>query len=38
MSESKKRNQYACDKEKYDHVHVQLPKGKKARYQEHAAR
>lgn len=26
----KKRNQYAYDKKTYDHIHLQVPKGKKA--------
>ena len=38
MSEPKKRNQYDFDKKKYDHVHLQLPKGRKAELQEHAQR
>lgn len=37
MEEKKKRNQYEFDKKKYDHVHVQLPKGRKAELQDHAA-
>jgi hypothetical protein len=32
----KKRNQYAFDKEKYDHMHLQLPKGQKSVIQSHA--
>jgi predicted HicB family RNase H-like nuclease len=32
----KKRNQYAFDKTKYDHVHLQLQKGRKAEVQERA--
>ena len=38
MDEPKKRNQYAYDKEQYDHVHLQLPKGKKGLYQRYATR
>lgn len=30
MSEIKKRNQYEYDKRAYDHIHLQVPKGKKA--------
>ena len=29
MNEKKKRNQYKFDKEKYDHIHLQTPKGKR---------
>lgn len=36
MSEQKKRNQYAFDKEKYDHAHIQFPKGKKDKIKAHA--
>ena len=34
MAEPKKRNQYEFDKRKYDHVHLQVPKGKKEEIQE----
>lgn len=37
MEDKKKRNQYQFDKNKYDHVHLQLPKGRKADLQDHAA-
>lgn len=36
MQESKKRNQYAYDKKAYDHLHIQIPKGKKDEYKTHA--
>jgi tRNA U54 and U55 pseudouridine synthase Pus10 len=36
MPEQKKRNQYEFDKKKYDHVHLQLTKGKKSELQAHA--
>ena len=36
MDEKKKRNQYKFDKEKYDHIHLQTPKGKKELIQAHA--
>ena len=29
MPEKKKRNQYEYDKKAYDHIHLQVPKGKK---------
>lgn len=29
MEEKKKRNQYEFDKRKYDHIHLQVPKGQK---------
>lgn len=37
MAEPKKRNQYAFDKKKYDHIHLQTPKGRKEEIQAHAA-
>ena len=36
MNEKKKRNQYKFDKEKYDHIHLQTPKGKKEIIKSHA--
>ena len=36
MNEKKKRNQYKFDKEKYDHIHLQTPKGKKEIIKFHA--
>ena len=36
MTETKKRNQYQFDKYKYDHIHLQVPKGKKESIQCHA--
>lgn len=36
MEEKKKRNQYQFDKNKYDHVHLQLPKGRKDELKAHA--
>lgn len=36
IEEKKKRNQYEFDKKKYDHVHLQVPKGKKETIQQHA--
>lgn len=36
MAEVKKRNQYEFDKKKYDHIHLQVPKGKKAAIKEFA--
>ena len=33
---AKKRNQYAFDREKYDHIHLQAPKGKKEEIKAHA--
>ena len=36
MAEPKKRNQYEFDKKKYDHIHLQVPKGKKEKIQEFA--
>ena len=34
MSKEKKRNQYAYDKKAYDHIHLQVPKGKKQLIQD----
>jgi predicted HicB family RNase H-like nuclease len=36
--EKVKRNQYEFDKRKYDHIHLQVPKGQKAAIQVHAQR
>ena len=36
MEEKKRRNQYEFDKRKYDHIHLQTPKGRKAEIQAHA--
>lgn len=36
MSEIKKRNQYAYDKKAYDHLHVQVPAGRKEEIKSHA--
>ena len=36
MEENKWRKQYEFDKKKYDHAHLQFPKGKKAEIQTHA--
>ena len=36
MNEKKKRNQYKFDKEKYHHIHLQTPKGKKEIIKSHA--
>lgn len=33
---SKKRNQYAFDKNKYDHIHLQVKKGRKDEIKAHA--
>lgn len=38
MSETKKRNQYAYDKKAYDHLHVQVPAGRKEEIKNHAER
>ena len=37
MEEKKKRNQYEFDKKKYDHVHLQVPKGEKESIKDFAA-
>lgn len=36
MTELKKRNQYEYDKRAYDHIHLQVPKGKKETIASHA--
>lgn len=36
MEERKKRNQYEFDKRKYDHIHLQVPKGRKEAIQSSA--
>ena len=36
MEERKKRNQYEFDKRKYDHIHLQAPKGRKDEIKAHA--
>lgn len=36
VAEPKKRNQYEYDKKAYDHVHLQVPKGKKDIIKNHA--
>lgn len=38
MESKKKRNQYVFDKRKYDHIHLQVPKGHKATVQAAAER
>ena len=37
MAETKKRNQYEYDKKAYDHIHLQVAKGKKSIISEVAA-
>lgn len=37
MEEKRKRNQYEFDKKKYDHIHLQVPKGFKLDIQNHAS-
>lgn len=38
MEGKKRRNQYAFDKRKYDHVHIQIPRGQKRTVQAAADR